>query len=88
MLDNQERKYSVYVAKDDLIKAHIYSYAHSVLVKILNNEEVKNTNRLLWNTDNVKGLKTGSTNKAGNCLVTLLEINSEQYIYNRWCLRQ
>ena len=34
--------------------------------------EVKNTNPLLYNLPEVTGLKTGTTNKAGACLVTSL----------------
>lgn len=35
-------------------------------------EEVRNTNPLLYNLPGVTGLKTGTTNKAGACLVTSL----------------
>ncbi|MCQ2520784.1 MAG: serine hydrolase [Lachnospiraceae bacterium] len=38
---------------------------------------VKNTNPLLYNIPEAKGLKTGTTNKAGACLVTLLEAEYE-----------
>lgn len=34
------------------------------------NVDVKNTNAVLYNMQNVVGLKTGTTNKAGACLVT------------------
>jgi len=33
-------------------------------------KDVKNTNAVLYNLDNAVGLKTGTTNKAGACLVT------------------
>ena len=36
------------------------------------NREVRNTNPLLYNLPGVTGLKTGTTNKAGACLVTSL----------------
>ena len=35
--------------------------------------EVRNTNPLLYNMPEVTGLKTGTTNKAGACLVTSLK---------------
>lgn len=38
--------------------------------------EVKNTNPLLYNMSGVTGLKTGSTNRAGACLVTSLAAGS------------
>lgn len=38
---------------------------------------VRNTNAILYNMEEVKGLKTGTTNKAGACLVTLLETTYE-----------
>ncbi|MEG1500571.1 MAG: D-alanyl-D-alanine carboxypeptidase [Clostridiales bacterium] len=31
---------------------------------------LKNTNKLLWQRDDIVGIKTGTTNEAGNCLVT------------------
>ncbi|MCM1102675.1 MAG: serine hydrolase [Clostridium sp.] len=37
--------------------------------------EVRNTNPLLYNLPEVTGLKTGTTNKAGACLVTSLSVN-------------
>ena len=37
--------------------------------------EVKNTNPLLYNMSGVTGLKTGTTNKAGACLVTSLTVD-------------
>lgn len=37
--------------------------------------EVRNTNPLLYNLPEVTGLKTGTTNKAGACLVTSLAVN-------------
>lgn len=33
-------------------------------------KDIKNTNAVLYNVDNAVGLKTGTTNKAGACLVT------------------
>lgn len=41
----------------------------------------KNTNALLYNMDGIKGLKTGTTNKAGACLVTVMpaEKNGEEH---------
>jgi len=37
-------------------------------------KEVKNTNAVLYNIPEVTGLKTGTTNKAGACLVTSLKM--------------
>lgn len=37
--------------------------------------EVRNTNPLLYNLSDVTGLKTGTTNKAGACLVTSLSVD-------------
>lgn len=37
--------------------------------------EVKNSNYLLYNLPEATGLKTGSTNKAGSCLITSLKVN-------------
>lgn len=39
------------------------------------NREVRNTNPLLHNLSGVTGLKTGTTNKAGACLVTSLAVD-------------
>lgn len=38
-------------------------------------KELKNTNALLYNMPEVNGLKTGTTNKSGACLVTSLTVN-------------
>lgn len=38
-------------------------------------KEVKNTNPMLYNMPEVTGLKTGTTNKSGACLVTSLIVN-------------
>ena len=37
--------------------------------------ELKNTNALLYNMDEVNGLKTGTTDKSGACLITSLTVN-------------
>lgn len=39
------------------------------------NGYVKNTNELLYNMPEINGLKTGTTNRAGACLVTSLTVN-------------
>lgn len=39
------------------------------------NKEIDNTNPLLYNMPEVTGLKTGTTNRSGACLVTSLEVN-------------
>lgn len=39
------------------------------------NAYVKNTNELLYNMPEINGLKTGTTNRAGCCLVTSLTVN-------------
>lgn len=38
--------------------------------------EIKNTNQLLYNLSSVNGLKTGSTNLAGACLVSSMEVET------------
>lgn len=38
-------------------------------------KDIKNTNPLLYNMKEVNGLKTGTTNKSGACLVTSLTVN-------------
>jgi len=43
----------------------------------LTHQQIKNTNALLYNMDNVTGLKTGTTNKAGCCLVTSLKASKD-----------
>lgn len=40
-------------------------------------QSVKNTNAVLYNIDEVKGLKTGTTNKSGACLVTCAELQKD-----------
>ncbi len=39
------------------------------------NRDLKNTNALLYNMDEVNGLKTGTTDKSGACLITSLTVN-------------
>lgn len=41
------------------------------------NQEVKNTNSVLYNVDEVKGLKTGTTKRSGACLVTCAPIEKD-----------
>lgn len=41
------------------------------------NRELKNTNALLYNMDEVNGLKTGTTDKSGACLITSLTVNAD-----------
>lgn len=49
-----------------------------------------NTNRLLWSFDGMEGIKTGTTGKAGNCLVAAARRDGRQLISvvmdsgNRW----
>lgn len=38
-------------------------------------KDIKNTNALLYNMPEVNGLKTGTTNRAGACLITSLTVN-------------
>ncbi len=42
--------------------------------------EIKNTNRLLWYLEGADGVKTGTTNEAGKCLVASATRNGKQYI--------
>ena len=39
--------------------------------------DLKNTNALLYNMDEVNGLKTGTTDKSGACLITSLTVNAD-----------
>lgn len=39
------------------------------------NKDIKNTNALLYNMSEVNGLKTGTTDRAGACLITSLTVN-------------
>ena len=39
--------------------------------------DLKNTNALLYNMEEVNGLKTGTTDKSGACLITSLTVNTE-----------
>lgn len=41
------------------------------------NQTVKNTNAVLYNMPEVKGLKTGYTNKAGSCLVQCIPLETD-----------
>jgi D-alanyl-D-alanine carboxypeptidase (penicillin-binding protein 5/6) len=51
---------------------------------------IKNTNRLLWSLQGVDGVKTGTTNEAGHCLVASATRDGKQLIAvvlnscNRW----
>ena len=40
----------------------------------------KNTNKLLWQDDNVIGVKTGTTNAAGKCLVAAYQDGAARYV--------
>lgn len=40
------------------------------------NKDIKNTNALLYNMPEINGFKTGTTTKAGACLVTSLTVNA------------
>ena len=44
--------------------------------------QVRNTNILIYNIPEVKGLKTGTTNKAGACLVTAIPVEYEGNVHN------
>lgn len=79
-------KYQNRMSAEDMFKlsAHILnnypqiteitSKKSSVLASF-GNKEVKNTNQLLYNMQEVTGLKTGTTVKSGACLVTSLKVN-------------
>lgn len=45
-------------------------------------KEIKNTNGLLYNLDEVKGLKTGTTNKSGACLITAAGIEKDGVVHD------
>ncbi|MCF0131992.1 MAG: D-alanyl-D-alanine carboxypeptidase [Pseudobutyrivibrio sp.] len=45
-------------------------------------KEVKNTNALLYNLPKVKGLKTGTTNKSGACLVSCMPVEKDGVTHN------
>ncbi|MDO4188054.1 MAG: serine hydrolase [Lachnospiraceae bacterium] len=46
----------------------------------------KNTNALLYNMGEVKGLKTGTTNKSGACLVTVMPTDKDGETHNLICV--
>ncbi len=48
--------------------------------------EVKNTNAVLYNIDEVKGLKTGTTKRSGACLVTCAPIEKDGETHNLICV--
>ena len=48
--------------------------------------EAKNTNALLYNLDRVRGLKTGTTNKSGACLVSAMPIEKDGETHNLICV--
>lgn len=45
-------------------------------------QSIKNTNALLYNIEEVKGLKTGTTNKSGACLVTCTPMEKDGQTHN------
>ena len=50
------------------------------------NIDLHNSNSLLYNMEEVKGLKTGTTNKAGACLVTFLPVEKDGITHNLFCI--
>ena len=48
--------------------------------------EAKNTNALLYNMDGVMGLKTGTTNKSGACLVVAIPVEKDNETHNLICV--
>lgn len=48
--------------------------------------EAKNTNALLYNMDGVMGLKTGTTNKSGACLVVSIPVEKDGETHNLICV--
>jgi len=48
--------------------------------------EIQNSNALVYNMDSVKGLKTGTTNKAGACLVTYIPTEKDGQTHNLICV--
>ena len=48
--------------------------------------EAKNTNALLHNMDGVMGLKTGTTNKSGACLVVAIPVEKDNETHNLICV--
>jgi len=49
------------------------------------NYESKNTNALLYNMSEVKGLKTGTTNKSGACLIVVMPVEKDGEVHNLIC---
>lgn len=47
--------------------------------------EAKNTNALLYNMSEVMGLKTGTTNKSGACLVVVMPVEKDGETHNLIC---
>ena len=48
--------------------------------------EAKNTNALVYNMSEVKGLKTGTTNKSGACLTICMPVEKDGVIHNLICV--
>ncbi len=45
-------------------------------------QKINNTNALLYNLDNAKGLKTGTTNKSGACLISCVQEEKNGEVHN------
>lgn len=90
-----------YTTARDLAVITRYALSNPVFQKIVRTRSIvigsnkgerylNNTNRLLWSYDWIDGVKTGTTNEAGNCLVASATKNGRQLISvvlhseNRW----
>lgn len=85
----EERQYST---ARDMARCALYAYRQPVLRQFINTEkttfnfcngtrsELKNTNRLLHNISWCTGMKTGTTNAAGRCLVASGGVNGRHAI--------
>lgn len=83
-----------YTTARDLAKIAVYCYKNPLFRKIVSTKEQEiswiepndrkdvygSTNRLLWNYDDVTGIKTGYTDAAGGCLVASAEKNGHSLI--------
>lgn len=72
---------STHILKNDFVR-NIVSIRETSIFSVNGKLEhrLKNTNKLLGSSMGAKGLKTGTTDKAGQCLITLVEVNGNDIL--------
>ncbi len=72
---------SMYALKNDFIRDIVSKKQVTVISKNGKmRHELKNTNKLIFSDNRFKGLKTGTTDNAGQCLVSLLDVGKGREI--------